>query len=56
MGIPAVEIDLEITSDGVGVLHHGPELQTTTDGNGRISEVTYDYIRTLNAAAHHPNK
>ncbi|KAK3783523.1 hypothetical protein RRG08_008581 [Elysia crispata] len=56
LGIPAVEIDLEITSDGVGVLHHGPELQTTTDGNGRISEVTYDYIRTLNAAAHHPNK
>lgn len=51
LGIPAVEIDLEITSDGVGVLLHGPELSSTTDGNGRIANVTYDYIRTLNAAA-----
>ncbi|GFO38141.1 glycerophosphodiester phosphodiesterase 1 [Plakobranchus ocellatus] len=56
LGIPAVEIDLEITRDGVGVVHHGPELDSTTDGTGRISKVTYDYIRTLNAAAKDPNK
>ncbi|GFR91672.1 glycerophosphodiester phosphodiesterase 1 [Elysia marginata] len=56
LGVPAVEIDLEITSDGVGVLIHGPELAPTTDGTGRISKVTHDYIKTLNAAANDPNK
>ena len=56
MGIPAVEIDLEITSDGVGVLLHGPDLDGTTDGTGKISKITYDYIKTLNAAAKDPNK
>ncbi|RUS79811.1 hypothetical protein EGW08_012410 [Elysia chlorotica] len=56
LGIPAVEIDLEITSDGVGVLLHGPDLDATTGGHGRISKLTYEYIKSLNAAANDPNK
>lgn len=54
--IPAVEIDLDFTKDGVGVLIHGPKVDDTTDGQGYVSEYTYEEIQTLNASFNDINK
>lgn len=56
LGIPAVEIDLDFTKDGVGVLIHGPKVDDTTDGQGLVSEHTFEQIQALNASSKDLNK
>ncbi|BFZ17622.1 hypothetical protein BsWGS_20660 [Bradybaena similaris] len=56
LDIPAVEIDLDFTKDGVGVLIHGPKVDDTTDGQGLVSEHTFEQIQTLNASSKDLNK
>lgn len=55
LGFHAHELDVRRTSDGEVVLLHGPRLENTTNGTGRIEDVTYEYIKTLNAAAYLKN-
>jgi glycerophosphoryl diester phosphodiesterase len=45
----AIEIDLHCTSDGVPVLIHDETLDRTTDGAGRIAELTLRQARRLDA-------
>ncbi|CAG5115356.1 unnamed protein product [Candidula unifasciata] len=54
--IPAIEIDLDFTKDGVGVLIHGPKVDDTTDGQGLVSEFTFEQIQALNASFNDVNK
>ncbi|XP_070268991.1 glycerophosphodiester phosphodiesterase 1 isoform X1 [Myotis yumanensis] len=52
-GATGVELDIEFTSDGVPVLMHDNTVDRTTDGTGRICDLTFEQIRKLNPAANH---
>ncbi|KAG8432976.1 hypothetical protein GDO86_017300 [Hymenochirus boettgeri] len=52
-GATGVELDLEFTSDGVPILMHDDTVERTTDGTGRLQDLTYSDIKKLNAAAKH---
>ncbi|CAL1528971.1 unnamed protein product [Lymnaea stagnalis] len=56
LGVSSVEVDLDFTKDGVGVLIHGPTVDETTDGKGLVSDHTLEQIQSLNAAAKFPNR
>ncbi|MFT4232543.1 MAG: glycerophosphodiester phosphodiesterase family protein [Leucobacter sp.] len=46
-----VETDVRLTSDGVPILMHDPELDRTTSGSGPVSERTFAEIRSLDAGS-----
>ncbi|MBX3724256.1 MAG: hypothetical protein KF713_20580 [Turneriella sp.] len=50
LGFRAHEFDVRRTADGAVVLLHGPKLQNTTDGSGRIENSDLADIRRLDAA------
>ncbi|KFP71175.1 Glycerophosphodiester phosphodiesterase 1, partial [Acanthisitta chloris] len=52
-GATAVELDLEFTADGVPILMHDDTVERTTDGSGRLCDLTFDEIRKLNPSAKH---
>lgn len=47
-GIDAVEIDVQLTKDGVVVLHHDYNLRRMTGIAKRVNELSYDEIKELN--------
>ncbi|MBL4701498.1 hypothetical protein JYU15_00995 [bacterium AH-315-I18] len=49
VGAQMIEFDVRRTRDGNFVIVHDPTVDRTTDGNGAISELTFDYIRSLDA-------
>jgi glycerophosphoryl diester phosphodiesterase len=51
-GAGTVEIDVNTSADGVMYLFHGPELERTTDGVGRIANTPSSVIDGLDAGAH----
>lgn len=50
-GIRLIEIDLRATSDGAIVILHDETLDRTTNGKGRLSDLTFAEIRKLDAGA-----
>lgn len=42
-----IELDVAMTQDSVLVLMHDDDLDRTTNGTGKVNEVTYEYIQTL---------
>jgi glycerophosphoryl diester phosphodiesterase len=50
-GADGVETDARMTADGAIVLMHSDDLSETTDGAGRVSEMSFAEIRALDAAA-----
>lgn len=50
-GMDYVEIDVNRSKDGVFYLLHGPEVDATTNGHGRITELTADEIDKLDAGS-----
>ncbi|XP_062444082.1 glycerophosphodiester phosphodiesterase 1 isoform X2 [Rhea pennata] len=52
-GATGVELDLEFTADGVPILMHDETVERTTDGSGRLCDLTFDEVRRLNPAAKH---
>ncbi len=50
-GVDYVEIDVSTSADGVLYVLHGPGLDRTTNGTGRIDEQTSDVIDTLDAGS-----
>lgn len=52
-GAMGVELDVEFTSDGVPVMMHDNTVDRTTDGTGRLCDLTFEQIRKLNPAANH---
>jgi glycerophosphoryl diester phosphodiesterase len=42
-----IELDVAMTKDSVLVLMHDDELDRTTNGTGKVEDVTYGYIQTL---------
>lgn len=48
MGADMVEIDVSMTRDSVLVLCHDNTIDRTTNGKGRVSDITYDSLMTFN--------
>ncbi|MEH6682305.1 MAG: glycerophosphodiester phosphodiesterase family protein [Sediminicola sp.] len=47
MGVDMVEIDIRETKDGQLVLMHDETIDRTTTGTGKVSDITWDYLQTL---------
>lgn len=50
-GAHMIEMDVALTRDGVPVILHDPTLDRTTDGQGPVSELTLEEIKTLDAGS-----
>ncbi|MCT9821553.1 glycerophosphodiester phosphodiesterase family protein [Microbacterium sp. W1N] len=50
-GYDYVEVDLQLTVDGHAVLHHDATVDRTTDGHGRLAELTLAQVRELDAGS-----
>ena len=53
MGADMVEIDVSMTRDSVLVLCHDNTIDRTTNGKGRVSDITYDSLMTFNLKRAH---
>ena len=51
MGVDMVELDIHRTADGELVVCHDRTINRTTNGKGKISELTLDYIKSRNLRA-----
>lgn len=51
-GVDMIETDVRMTKDGQLVLMHDETVDRTTDGTGRVKDLTLEQILRLNAAAH----
>jgi glycerophosphoryl diester phosphodiesterase len=49
LGVTWIEIDVQLTSDGVPVVFHDDHLERTTDGAGRLVETSYVDLLRLDA-------
>ena len=49
MGVDMLEMDLHVTSDGGLVLMHDETVDRTTDGSGRLEEMTLAEVKALDA-------
>lgn len=49
LGMDALELDIHATLDGILVVRHDPIVDTTTDGIGRICDLTLAQIKALDA-------
>jgi len=49
MGVDVLELDIHSTSDGTLVVHHDAAVDRTTDGRGRVNELTLEAIKKLDA-------
>ena len=50
-GTDACEFDVHMTLDGILVVFHDDTIGRTTNGTGKLSELTYDYLSTLDAGS-----
>lgn len=50
LGVDILELDIHETADGKLVVIHDKTLNRTTDGEGNVSEKTFEEIKKLNAA------
>jgi glycerophosphoryl diester phosphodiesterase len=50
-GMDYVEVDVNTSKDGVLYVFHGPELERTTNGTGRITDLTSEEVDTLDAGS-----
>ena len=51
LGADAVEVDVQISADGIPVVIHDNTVDRTTDGTGSVQTATLEELRRLNAAA-----
>ena len=51
LGVDGTELDLQATKDGVVVVIHDDTVDRTTDGRGRIGDLTLAEIKRLDAGA-----
>lgn len=50
-GVPVIEIDTRLSSDGVGVLIHDPTVDRTTGGTGEVASLTAAQLSALDAGS-----
>ena len=49
LGAQMIEFDIQLTKDSVIVLMHDDNVERTTTGKGNVSDLTYNYLRSLDA-------
>ena len=49
LGAQMIEFDIQLTKDSVMILMHDDSVDRTTNGTGNVSNLTYKYIRSLDA-------
>jgi glycerophosphoryl diester phosphodiesterase len=49
LGVDQIEIDVQLTRDGHLILMHDPMVDRTTNGGGKVAELTFAEIRQLDA-------
>ena len=52
LGADGIELDVQFSSDGKLVVLHNPTLETTTNGSGRVTALTFAELRLLDAGIH----
>lgn len=50
VGVEALELDVQVTKDGIPVVYHARDLSAWTEGAGEISQKTLNEVKILNAA------
>jgi glycerophosphoryl diester phosphodiesterase len=50
-GADSVEFDVQLTSDGVPIVIHDDTVDRTTDGRGKVSELPYSALGSLDAGS-----
>lgn len=50
-GVPQIEFDVELTKDGELVVMHDATVDRTTNGSGKVTDLTFAEIRALDAGA-----
>lgn len=55
-GVQMVELDVHLSRDGQLVVMHDSRVDRTTNGQGRVSDLTLAQLRELDAAAHFAGK
>ena len=49
-GVDVLEMDLQMTADGVLVVHHDDTVDRATEGTGRVRDMTYQELQALDYA------
>ncbi len=52
LGADGVELDVHLTAEGIPVVIHDARVDATTDGKGRVAELTLPQVKELDAGAH----
>ena len=52
LSVDAIELDVQMTKDGHAIVFHDNTVEKLTDGEGNVLDLDFDYLRSLNAAAH----
>jgi len=52
--VDAIELDVHMSRDGHIIVFHDNTVDKRTNGRGNILALDFDYVRSLNAAAHFP--
>lgn len=52
--IDAIELDVHMSRDGHVIVFHDYTVEKLTNGEGNILDLDFDFLRSLNAAAHFP--
>ncbi|MBP6842956.1 MAG: hypothetical protein KA201_04405 [Kofleriaceae bacterium] len=47
LGIPAIELDVVLSADGVPVVFHDADVDRLTDGRGAVADLTWDQLARL---------
>lgn len=52
LGADGVELDVHLTAEGIPVVIHDARVDATTDGKGRVAELTLPQVKELDAGVH----
>jgi glycerophosphoryl diester phosphodiesterase len=47
LGVDIIELDVQVSRDGVPMLMHDRTIDRTTTGSGKVKDLTFDQLRTL---------
>ena len=52
--VDAIELDVQMSRDGHAMVFHDETIERLTNGKGKLLDLDFAYLRSLNAASHFP--